>query len=203
VCAWDVRAGLLDLVYQRDVEAGLETTLGSLADPVTSRTCLCVPGTDSWRRPKVVCALFSNRGPGAVWAISQVLDLTCYLYSCQTMPSAAIKSGRRNLAKGKAKGRKRPARKASPAPCAPTRPELEGKTVADLRALCADAKLSTTGVKAAVVHRLLVHYGAVKLDSLSSAESSSALSSRARRRPCRRLPSALTRGVSRSGRMGP
>jgi hypothetical protein len=31
--------------YQRDVEAGsFETTLGLLADPVKSRTCLCVPG---------------------------------------------------------------------------------------------------------------------------------------------------------------
>ncbi len=105
-----------------------------------------------------------------MWAISQVLDLICYLYSCQTMPSAAGKNGKRTPAKGKAKGKKRTARKTSAWPGAPTRSELEGKAVAELRALCTDAKLPTTGVKAAVVHRLLVHYGAVKLDSSSSAE---------------------------------
>ncbi len=65
------------------------------------------------------------------------------------------------------------ARKASAAPGAPTRSELEGKAVAELRALCTAAKLPTTGGKEAVVHRLLVHHGAVELDSLSSAGSSS------------------------------
>lgn len=89
------------------------------------------------------------------------------------MPSAAGKNGKRTPAKGKAKGKKRPAREASAAPDAPTRSELEGKAVAELRALCTAAKLPTTGLKTAVVHRLLVHYGAVKLDSWSSAESSS------------------------------
>jgi len=89
------------------------------------------------------------------------------------MPSAAGENGKRTPAKGKAKGKKRPARKAPVSPGAPMRSELEGKAVAELRALCTDAKLPTTGVKAAVVHRLLVHYGAVKLDSSSSAESSS------------------------------
>lgn len=81
--------------------------------------------TDSWGRPKVVCAFFSNRGPGAVWAISQALDLICHLYSCQTMQSAAGKNGKRTPAKGKAKGKKRPARKSSASPGVPTRSERE------------------------------------------------------------------------------
>ena len=94
------------------------------------------------------------------------------------MPVAAGAKRKRAPAKGKAKGKapKTSAatgknRKTSVAP-GPTRSELEGKGLAELRALCTAAKLSPTGGKDAIVRRLLEHHATVEIDSVSSASMS-------------------------------
>ena len=79
------------------------------------------------------------------------------------MPAAAGTKRKRAPAKGKAKGKvpKTSAatgnRKTSVAP-GPTRSELDGKELAELRALCKAAKLSPKGGKDAVVRRLIEHH---------------------------------------------
>ena len=90
------------------------------------------------------------------------------------MPAAAGTKRKRAPAKGKAKGKapKTSAatgnRKTSVAP-GPTRSELDGKELAELRALCKAAKLSPKGGKDAVVRRLIEHHATVEIDSMSSA----------------------------------
>jgi hypothetical protein len=93
------------------------------------------------------------------------------------MPAAAGTKRKRAPAKGKAKGKapKTSAatgnRKTSVAP-GPTRSELDGKGLAELRALCKAAKLSPKGGKDAVVRRLIEHHATVEIDSMSSASMS-------------------------------
>ena len=79
------------------------------------------------------------------------------------MPAAAGAKRKRAPAKGKAASRTGKTSEAtgkkrttSVAP-GPTRSELDGKGLTELRALCTDAKLSTTGGKDAIVRRLLEH----------------------------------------------
>ena len=102
----------------------------------------------------------------------------CCLYSCQTMPVAAGAKRKRAPAKGKAASRTGKTseatgkkHKTSAAP-GPTRSELDGKGLTELRALCTAAKLSPAGGKDAVVRRLLEHHATVEIDSVSSASMS-------------------------------
>jgi hypothetical protein len=81
------------------------------------------------------------------------------------MPATAGKKRKHAPAKGKATGKKRP--KASEAP-GPTRTELDGKGLTELRALCTAAKLPSKGGKDAIVRRLLEYHGTMEIDSLSS-----------------------------------